>query len=94
MEKDMTSREVVDLSQVLNEAEAAPEAPGEEAVRQEEMPGLYGLVGRVSGGKIKTQKQARLVLVVLIILMNILTLSLILRDPSGAGGSKVPVQVN
>lgn len=87
---------MVDLSQVLDE-EGRNELLTAEEIRnlQEESPssekkvsGLYGLAIKFSGGLIKTEKQAKIVLVILIILMNAITFSLLF------GGNKTAQQTN
>lgn len=83
MEPGNDQDKVVDLSQVLNQTDpVADDSQAEEktySYNQDDMPGLYGLVAKLSGGAIKTQKQAQIILVVLIILMNVITFSLLLK---------------
>lgn len=80
MEQNNGQEELVDLSQVLNENEppAADKSGQEEDLPPEvKIPGLYGVVAKLSRGLIKNEKQAKAVLVILIILLNAITFSLI-----------------
>ncbi|MFA6897091.1 MAG: hypothetical protein WCQ96_02300 [Patescibacteria group bacterium] len=76
MEQDNNQSELVDLSQVLNETGPTP-TKGREDKGGRKIPSVYRLIMKLSGGVIKTEKQATLAAVFLIILLNIITFSLL-----------------
>lgn len=87
MEQGNGQEELVDLSGALEEnnqsytdEDIAQDAP----ISGNKLPGIYGLVGKLSGGLIKTEKQAKAVLILLIVIMNAITFSLLLKDNGGS----------
>lgn len=83
MEQGNGQDELVDLSGALdnnNPAYDGEDVTTNVSVSENKMPGLYGLVGKLTGGVIKTEKQAKAILIILIILMNVVTFSLLLKE--------------
>lgn len=78
MEQNNDQSEFVDLSQVLNETDEAfaVRRSEEKVLRRQKIPAIYRLIFKLSGGLIKTEKQAMCVVVILIVLINALTYSL------------------
>ena len=87
MEQGNNQNEFVDLSQVLSEAETQDAYEDQSAEKEDVaagLTGMYKLVSKLSGGAIKTEKQVNLIFVVLIILMNIVTFSLLFKGNNAA----------
>lgn len=81
MEQDGEPREVIDLSQALNETRREPVMEEQYEVEQDlqHVPAIYRLIMKISGGTIKTEGQAKTVAILIIILTNIVTFSLIFK---------------
>lgn len=87
MEQGNNQNEFVDLSQVLNETDtqaAYSDQSSEKEVVGAGLTGMYKLVSKLSGGAIKTEKQVNFIFVVLIILTNIITFSLLFKGNGAA----------
>lgn len=93
MEQNNESENVVDLSDVLNEGNNAVDSntynsnmPGELEEAKENtkrIPLLYRSIIKLSGGIIKNENQAKTVAVVVIIIANLITFSLVFKNNSG-----------
>jgi hypothetical protein len=101
MEQNNGQEDLVDLSQVLDEG-GKNESPmmeengswrEESSSSEKKVPGLYGLTMKLSGGFIKTEKQVKIVLVVLIILLNVFTFSLLTKGNKTAQQANIPANM-
>lgn len=79
-------KEVIDLSGALNEARLEETIKEEnssseyEDSGQQKIPAIYRLIMKISGGAIKTEAQAKTVAIIIIIITNLITFSLLFKD--------------
>jgi hypothetical protein len=95
-DKEDRSGAVVDLSDVLNEGKyereyTAPSGLGDKDTRN--IPGLYRLMMKLSGGLIKTQSEAMWVAVLLILVANLITFTLLYRNSSNQAANTAPLTI-
>ncbi|MDD3006332.1 MAG: hypothetical protein PHX30_01985 [Candidatus Pacebacteria bacterium] len=86
MEQNKGQGDFVDLSQVLDKTDGALTAKRrskEKILKMQKTPTIYRLVFKLSGGLIKTERQAMCIVVMFLILINALTFSL----ASGVGST-------
>ncbi len=78
MENSGKEEEFYDLSGALDGVELrSAERGGGRLTGKDNTPGIYGVVFRVSGGKVKTKEQARVIIVILLIIINAVTYILV-----------------
>jgi hypothetical protein len=74
MENADNQNEIYDLSGVLGEKEfGSAKRTKEGAVNKGDVSGVYDMVFRLSGGKINTEGQARIIIIIFLIIINVVT---------------------
>jgi hypothetical protein len=91
--KNPSEYEVIDLSDVLSERSSGSQEVTEKQEPQSKSL-LNGLLMRYSGGLIKTDKQAQLASVLIIVLMNLITFYLISSSNNGGLGTGAQYSVS
>jgi len=91
MEQENGSEEVIDLSSALKEIEHEPVVQDVQEQNLNHIPGVYRLIIKLSGGIIKTEGQAKVAAILIIILTNLFTFSMLFKDKnSGVSEEMVP----
>lgn len=91
MEQDSSEGGAVDLREAFNDIDLHVQNRENDGYAVKKVPTLYGLLIKISRGKIKNEEQAKKVFIFIILITNLFTFYLIYQQ-FGGGGDIIPAE--